>query len=518
MADALVNPAAAIRAQARARATAAPPSPIENYAVSTVLCLLMATLFVTLGPGARHWFIVPTTLAGILAGSDVIVWLRRRCDAFDPKALAGLVLFQTAFLAPMVHMALEAHDPQFASIGDWGRWFGILGLFHILGICCYKAAQAYTFRYVRPAQTCWMIDPGRFTPLILGAIGISGIFAAIVLARFGGLAKEAEGVSIGVLPQLSWILMFSDPFPFLVMMGVTAFLARNPRPRTLAFVLTLLAAFLVAQFLLLGLRGSRSSIIFGLFMATLIVHYRLRRIPVPIVLVALGFIFVGGYFYKFYKRAGTVGAQTALAGQEERERLERATGINPLGVLLGDLARANVQAFALFRIFEFPERYELRWGRTYLSAATVIIPRAIWKDKPLVRGAALTDLFYGEGTYAGGTIRSSRILGLLGEAILNFGALGIPVMFIAYGLFTGWYRKKLLSFASIDGRFFIIPMITLAVTITPFSDSDLIAFGFLKNGAVPILVVLLSTTRVPRAALTPTPLTAAGSRQPFAGR
>jgi hypothetical protein len=501
---------AAALPRTRVRA-AAPPSPLENYAVATVLCLLIATIFIAMGPGARHWFVLPTTLAGILALSDVVGWVRRQYDTFDPKALVGAVLFHTAFMAPFLHMGLEAHDPQFESIGDWGRWFGILGTFQILAICCYKISQLYFFRQTRPTRAVWAVNPGRFGSVIVWAIAISGLFAAIVLVRFGGLSKEGEGVSVDIANQLSWIMMLSDPFPILMMMGIITYLARTRRSRSRTFVLTLLAAFLIGQFLILGLRGSRSAMIFALVLVTIMAHYRLRRLSPGLVLLGFLAIGVGGYFYKFYKEAGSAGAKAALSGGEGHARLSRQTRVTPVGVLLGDLARANVQAFALFRYMEFGDRYKLRYGETYLMAAAVVIPRAVWKNKPITRSEALTDLFYGEGTYRGGTIRSSRILGLLGESILNFGLLGIPIMFLVYGAVVGWYRKKILTFDPADGRFFIVPMFTLALMLVPFGDSDNIAFGFLKNGALPIGVVLLSTTRMARVWQAAAPAARSGS-------
>ncbi len=495
MADAIPirRPFAAVRL----RAAAAAPSPAENYAIATIACLLVATGFLAFCPGARHWFVLPSTIAGVIAAADVVAWVRRQVDAFDPKGLIGCVLVHTTFTAPLLHMGLEAHDPQFtAIIDDWGNWFGVLGLFYVVSLVMYKAAQRYTFGATKPTRVVWQVNNARFASLLAWGVAVSGITAGVVLFRFGGLAKEGEGVGVTTAMNLSWVLMLSDPLPLLAMMGVIYLMSRRGRQQPLVVVLTMLAVFLVAQFLLLGLRGSRSAMIFALFLVTCMVHYRLRRFPITVILLGALVLFIGGYFYKFYKLAGSRGAAAALAGDEQLASVQARTGINPVGVLLGDLARADVQAVALFRYARYGDRYNLRWGETYVVSAAVVIPRALWPNKPLSRSRALTNLFYGEGTYEGGSIRSSRILGLLGEALLNFGMVGIPIMYLIFGIVVGWYRKKLLTMDPGDGRLFIVPLFTLAFMLAPFGDSDNIAFGFLKNGALPIAVILLSTNAI----------------------
>lgn len=486
------------RAVLTARAAPASGTGIEDFGIAAVFTLLLVFSFVIIAPPARHWFIVPLLFCGMLCGADLSAWVRGRIDTFDPRAMIALLAYHGTTFAPLLHMYLDERGftPYFNSqIEDWGYWFGLMSTFNAVGLLLYRLAQARAFKVSRPLRTAWQIDDRRFINVLLWGICIAGIASAFIIFRFGGLKKDSGFLESGgdALVHTSWLLMLGDPLGLLIAMGAVRALSDKRRRKSIATIAVVLVALAVVQFLILGLRGSRSAILYVLFMVAGMCHYRLGKIKIQWVLVGGVVMLAFVYYYAFFKRLGSQGF-TALQSTEQRLALEARTGITFSGILLGDLSRAEMQAFMLYRLYRHPDRYDLRWGVTYWRSALTVIPRAIWPEKPPGKDEAGTNLQYGEGTYRPNA-RSTRVYGLAGEAMLNFGAAGIPFLFAIYGWLVGWYRKKISSLRPDDARSFVIPMFSLALILAFFADSDNLVFGLLKNGTLPTLVVFLGSIR-----------------------
>ncbi len=472
-----------------------------DYALATVCVVLVVASCMAASAPCRHWFVVPVAICGVLTGSDVVAWLRQRVDTFDPKGIVGAIWFHGTFVAPLLHVSLEAHSRFFHSqVLDWPGWFGRMAMLTAAGLVLYKLSQSYFFHCSSSARTSRRLSDGTFALLLTLAIAICAVAAGVIFVKFGALHKESDARLGGAatLIHLSWLLMLGDALPMLVAVLVIRFLSMPDRSRSVATVGMLLIALLVFQFLMLGFRGSRSAIIFALFLVAALCHYRLRRIGITWVLVSVFSLGIGGYYYKFFKRFGTSGL-AAVRSADEHWLLSRRSDITPLNAFLGDLSRAEIQTFELYRLLEHGDEYKLRWGRTYLSAVLTFIPRAVWPTKPTEeygKVAAGTDLQHGEGTFLLGARDSSRVYGLAGEAMLNFGAAGVPVAYLVYGSLLGWYRRKLTTMHPDDDRFYLVPLFTLVACLGAFGDANNTIFYFLKTGTVLIAIVLLSSTKV----------------------
>ena len=481
-------------------------SPIAaNYGLAALGVLPITLACAMLSPSCRHWFVLPVALCGILTGADVVAWLRRQVDTFDPKAIVGLLWFHATFVAPLIHVSLNAHAEYFNSqIYDWPKWFGLMGLLTAAGLVLYKAAQRYFFTRSRATATVYLFNEKSFMVILAGATIVSAIAALVIYLKFGGLHRESEiRLSGGEgIAHLSWLMMLGDPFPLLVAVYLVKSLAVSGRNRSLITVSILLGGLMVAHATMLGLRGSRSAILAVLFMVTALCHYRLRRIPITWLLVGVFGLSIAGYYYAFFKRFGSE-ALDAVTSTEIRKTLAERSGITPLGVLLGDLSRAEIQTFLLYRLTMHRDDYQLRRGQTYLFAGLTLIPRAVWPTKPSAiygKVAAGTDLQYGEGTYRSGVRKSSRVYGPAGEAMLNFGVLGVLPAYVIFGSLLGWYRRKITTLHPQDARLYLVPVFTMVAFLAAFGDANNTMFALLKNGGLLILVIWASAYRSTTAA------------------
>jgi hypothetical protein len=466
-----------------------------NYLFSTLIALIIAIGFALASDACRNWCLIPLILCGILSGSDIVAWLRKEIDTFDPKAIIGGILYLSCFIAPLLHLTYNIFGKEIYT-NDWPTWFGYMACFNAAGIILFKLAHNVFFKVSRPAESLWQVAPDRFSGVLIPVLVISILASMVVKILFSGLVKEA-GILAGAeryAAHLSWLLMLGDPGIMLVMMALIYWIYRSHPDRlsSLGTILLIIAVTLVFQFMLLGLRGSRSAILSTVIIIAAVAHYRLRPISIKFIVVGMCLTFIFVYFYGFYKRFGARGWE-AIYSRQARESMsyEFGEGGEIVPVLLGNLARADLQAFMLYRLKEFKGTFQPVHGQTYMMSALTFIPRGIWKTKPSgVKARAGTEI---QG-YSGADI-SSRVYGLAGEAMLNFSYYGILPAFFVFGCFLGWFRKKIATMEPSDSRFFLIPILILYCMLAVNGDSDNWMFGLLKMGVLPFIVVFLGSIR-----------------------
>jgi hypothetical protein len=204
------------------------------------------------------------------------------------------------------------------------------------------------------------------------------------------------------------------------------------------------------------------------------------------------------YFYGFYKDQG----RTGFGVIESPRSWMQPTGYRDIKLLLlDDLARADVNAYILYNLVEFPKDYDYRWGITYAGAPSFLIPRALWPNRPNYKVDAGTEATLGKSS----SYDSPRVYGLAGEAMLNFGPWGVVPLFAVYGACLGWYRRKLTSWGISDARLFLAPLVTIMFVAAFISDSDNVLFLFVVDGSLITAAFLASIKKIRFAQQSPIP-------------
>jgi hypothetical protein len=449
-----------------------------NVLLSLAVVSTVTMFFLAAYPACRHWFALPTAVVGVLIGADVMAWLRRQVDVFDPGAIIAVIAFHNYFVAPFLHVAWDVYDPDWNELiaPSWQYWFTPMTALAVLAWLGYKVGMRVALRRQRAAKTVWVIEPARFSTSLAIGLVVSTAASLYVFIVYQGLSLEAN-LSLETalnVRYLSWVLMLGQPMTFLLVIAIVQLL-RDPRrmqSRSLVIVLLLIVAAGVVQFILVGMRGSRTGVFYPLFLISGVIHYRYRRFTLPMVLAGLVALFMFVYMHGFIKRVGSEGFR-AFGSAEARTQIKYETGHSMAGTLLGDFARADVQAYMLFCLKERRDDYRYRWGWTYAAAVLVFIPRAIWPTKPyMVKGEAGTALQYGEGLFDYENFTSSRIYGLYGEAMLNFGPWAVPLVFLIFGYCVGRYRQAIAGLDASDARFLLVPIVTLLCMNAIIGDSD----------------------------------------------
>ncbi len=446
--------------------------------------------------GRAHWALVPLGLCGAIEAPTLVRWLRGRADAFDPKSVVTMFVFHNTFIAPALHLLWDWYTPLVRVPQDPWEWFGRLALVNVVGLACFELAYRWTIATPPRPRPILRVRRARLAlALALGAV--VAVAAQVQLLRhFGGPSGliEAYEARSEQFEGMGMFLMLAWPFPLIALLEVLIALTRSRTGPSGYLVVPLLAGFAVLHLAWAGLHGSRLSMLGGMFLAAGFCHFLVRRFRIRAVLLGLAAALAFSFVYSFYKGAGREGVATALSGAGGLAQAEQQTGRDVGWLLLGDLARADVQMEELWTMYAANPEYELKLGGTYVGAA-LFIPRSIWPTRPRGAQEAYAELQEGRIAVRDGDVPNSRVFGLTGETLLNFGWSGVPIAYIAFGVVIGFVRRSIDSLRPGDARHLLAPLAILLVTALYLLDLSQVMFMFLQDCALLTACTLVALWR-----------------------
>lgn len=442
----------------------------------------------------NHWFLIPISICGVLMGTDAIDWFRGHLDLYDPVGLLGIFGVHFFFLAPLLHVKWDFWTGVGFPPPDWRDWLGYMGVLNVVGLICYRICrQTFTTR----ASSCrvfWEIDKTRFFIFVPLCLAASAAMQVWVYSRLGGIAgyMQSRLDNPSAFEGMGWVFMISESVPILAAFLIVVHL----QWRKISWSRTALAllALFILQMVFGGLRGSRSETVLLFFWVVGSIHFFIRPVPRKLVLCGCMFLVTFMYLYGFYKAVGMDAIQ-AFSASEEREQLTQKTGRTSEALVLGDFARADMQAFILYRLINHEDNFTYAKGRTYLGALSLFVPRWILPDRPEGKLKEGTEIQIGTGGYVPGEMWSSKVYGLAGESMLNFSPLSVPFVYALFGLLVGRFRNGAASLFPGDARLLLVPFAVYMCLAALAGDSDNVTFGLVKNGFLPFLVVLVCSIR-----------------------
>ncbi len=445
-------------------------------------------LYLAYSTNTFHWALAPLAACGALEAPTLARWLRGHSDAFDPKAVVTVIIFHNTFVAPVLHLLWDWYTPMIRVPDDAWGWFGRLATLNAVALACLELAYWRTVAVRTTPRPLFRIRPQRLA-IALGCGALVAILAqAFLLRHFGGPsglidAYESRGAGsefagTGMLLMLAW------PFPLIALLETLIVISSRPRKRLHPrLILGLLAAFAVVHLAWAGLHGSRLSMLGGMFLAAGLCHFLLRRFATRSVLVGVSAMLVFSFVYSFYKGAGREGISTALSGSSGLAQAQQETGRDVGWLLLGDLARADIQMEVLWTMYDANPEYHPKLGATYVGAA-IFIPRLIWPNRPRGPQEAYAELRDGQIGARDGEVPNSRVFGLTGETLLNFGWMGVPFVHALFGIAIGLVRRNVDALQPGDARFMLAPFAMLLLTALYLLDLTQVVFMFLQDCAL----------------------------------
>ena len=495
---------------------------VPSFVISTLGATVVVGGFVVADDQMRHWFVVPLWCCGVLIGSDAVDWLRGKLDLFDPVAIIGVLGVHFFFLAPLLHVTWDFWMADVDPPPDWRDWLGKMALLNITGLLLYRSArhwmagrgahaEEYTLRHLDPGRLAWAAGVG---------LVISAVLQGAVYATYGGLSGYVDAYSDSRgLPEaqsafagMAWIFMVSESFPILAMLLFAVYAARTKKARGWIVIATVLLAYLVLKMIFGGFRGSRSHTIWAVFWAAGIIHLWVRPLSKRFVVVGACALVAFMYVYGFYKELR--GDFTAAYEQGAVVDDTVTTGRTFTDLLLGDLGRADVQAFLLYRLSTGAGDYVYARGRTYVASLMLLMPRRIWPERPPTKVKEGTEAQFGVGSYDEDEWSSSRVYGLAGETMLNFGPFVVPFAYLVFGLIVGRLRRFFWQARTGDARLLLYPLALIFCFSILHADSDNLVFMLVKDGILPIAIVWWASHVLTWSPVPSRPAIASGATKP----
>ncbi|HEV3028643.1 MAG TPA: hypothetical protein VG457_13780 [Planctomycetota bacterium] len=429
-------------------------------------------------------------LCGFLIGIDFVDWLRARMDLLDPVGILGFLGFYMFLLAPLLHVSLDYWMPYITPPPDWREWLGKMGIFNAGGLCVYAVVTRLWKAPRSPRQPRTLVHKPAF--YLTTALVLTAAMQTYVYIHFGGIngyvdlfvAETDMGKSS--FTGWGWIFIVSESFPRLAFMAFALSMWKLQQRPSWGWIAGAFAVFFGLLILFGGLRGSRSNFVWSLFWAVGVTHLCIRSIPRRIVFPGVAALLAFMVVYSAYKHGGTKDFERVMKG----EKSERGSSLTQ--VALGDLSRSDVQAFLYYRMSRAGSDYELAGGRTYLAALTLLIPQALWPDRPPTKVHEGTWILWGKDAVIYGD--ASNLYGLAGEGMLNFGPGFVPLAFGVFGLLVHAVRSFVYRLHPRDSRIFLLPVFVSLCILGLVCDSDNVVF-FLFQYGTPVAATLMFISR-----------------------
>lgn len=281
-----------------------------------------------------------------------------------------------------------------------------------LGFWLFTAPRGLARKPVQPRNTSGVRS------VMLGLLCFSILTLLVFVSIRGGLGEHLTALGRGRHRELGG----TGPILVAIDLGAIAlyvWIASRPRDVKSPLFVLCLAAVTVSQFVA---TGSRSSALLVPIIVGLIWSLRRQRVPWKIALVLLPLMFASigllGAIRTSSWHGSTAGEAWATTGWAEalqgaqQEIAKRRAG------------SASVPVVA--RGMEVSDGPML--GKTYLSAVTALIPRALWEEKPRGVDSIYAQMFLGVS-------REGKAVPISPEAEMywNFGLPGVVVLSVLYG-------------------------------------------------------------------------------------
>lgn len=479
-------------------------TPATSWLLAATLIPAASAVLACVDPRLRHWFLIPVTVCGVLIGVDAFEWLLRRRDVFDPQAILGLFGVHFYYLAPMLHVLVDYWPPLLhPSAAGWRSALGTMALLNMVGLVVYRVVLSLPGRGPRRSAPP-RLDPARYQSVALVAVVIGVLAFGVEVVLLGGpggfltaMTQDREAFA-----GLGWLLLISESFPLLLFCLVLVRWRQLLR-RRVDLVVLLLVGLVAVQFLVGGLRGSRSAVLWPLVLGLVLVHLLIRPITRKAFVASAVAVVMFVYAYGLYKGAGVEVVDIAK-GTRTVEEVSAETGRDLPTVLLADLGRADVQALLLDRQRAGAAGWS--YGSTYVAAPLLLVPGSLGAEQVRSKSAVGTDVLYGPGVYDSG-LRSQRVFGVTGEAIINFGPAGGLLSFVFLGLFLRFatrYYAQARRRDALAAKLLCLPLCAITIILVTADLDNILAF-YLGEALPLALVVLCAIARRPR--------TAVGNRQ-----
>lgn len=350
------------------------------------------------------------------------------------------------FALPSLFVMMDVVDVAYAYNKDYFRpslLFILISfaLFHLGDIV---ASRLHGKALLKTQSVVDKWDSGRVVIVLTVMIAIA-ITARIYVISKGGYFQISRAV-MGDLegPFYATIMMAENLNYYAIIIACIYYFTVSDHKIDKNKWLRFIVIFVLAEFIYWLPTGRKENTILTLIIPYMIRYLITNRLPSKTILISLLLFIVLLFPTAHYYRSAMSIRENSTMSLTETIKESVSEGAS-LGKKEADFSsrlmmRLNLiePVAATFRMID-NDLWDITYGNSYYSIFVIVIPRAIWPEKPSFN-------FGNEfGHYAGFLHYSDRktaiSLTYFGEAVLNFGWAG-AVVFFAYGMFYGYFYRK----------------------------------------------------------------------------
>lgn len=487
---------------------------IIDYLLSAFFCGLIFIIFLSLDTKLLHWSSFFALACGLLISPDLIEWVRnKKKQIFDPNFFVALVIFVAYFFSPLLFLLYQDK----ASVGrveliNPKYWVGLTCILYLTGLIFYKIGYFIGIKFKIHPKYVWKLSRNRFLLFALFIILLQFICQIIFVTAMGGFSGwinlKTYGGNIVPIKGLGPIMVVGRSLPIVLAILITYITTKfsNERKQNLIKTNIFFIVIMFIQILFTGLSGSRNSIIYSCLWFVFLIHYYWRPVSKKSISILFIFFLIFMYFYGFYKSLGLEAYNIYMEKKGLNSVKKIAKDRNIYSLIVGDFSRVDVNAAQIYILRKKPWEYRLRNGTTYLDGVIPLIPRMLWKTKSPDSGKVIagTEMLYGPHSYEqrgkiwryGKGFRSTKIYGLLGEWLLNYGLFFHIIPFLIVGVVVGIFHSIYKILRKDDVRTVLLPVgiiLCFCMIINDFSNH----FAYILYSAfLPFTLIFLSKKKL----------------------
>lgn len=416
---------------------------------------------------------------------------------FHPAPLISLIMLWSLPISPLASVIWEKYVHLTPKNIEWETWLIYTSWIYTACTVALLIGINLNARSHTDPLPLWETNKQTLPRISLLFLIVTFSIQTFIFIKFGGVygylvqwTEQKESFK-----GLGSTFMIAEAFPILLFISFVLLTDREKMKDRIWIIYAMILVFFLLKLLFGGFRGSRSNTIWGIFWVAGIIHLTYFKLKLRHYLLGVGFLLSFMAIYAIYKSFGV----EAFSGEYTLEDSGRFDGNPVVGMLLEDFSRAGVNAYILHEYFN-SETYSVKLGSTYMNSFFKMIP---WIDNPFPhsKNSAGAELFYGKNIDPLlSHIHNSRIFGLYGEGLLNFGPVFPILIFLMAGALIGKINNLCLRLQPEDPRTLLIPFVSNACLILILSDSDNVVFFIMKNGFMACLLILMTSIRRPIAA------------------
>lgn len=447
--------------------------------VSLILIVIMGTESVIL--------ILPTFI-GILLLLETISYAIDKGDSFfHPVVFTSFILMWVLVFSPVISIIYKSYLFLPPKNINWNFWMGIISWFYVF---CIIIFYIFVKIFLRKRAVNQKVLFNKNKVLLIGVVflGISLLCQIAVYIKFGGIIgyMTAWTESRDSFDGLGFLFMFSEPFPILSLIVLCILIDPEKIKRPLFFIIIIFIIFFILKLFFGGFRGSRSNTVWGLFWFAGVIHLYFFRLKTIHFVIGLTFLAIFMNLYSLYKSFGI----DAFSGNYSLQDTGRFEDNPTVTILLNDFSRAPLHAYLLSQYFDFGF-YDVKFGQTYLSAISKVIPFFNETEIYSKNSAGSEILYDRKSGLVFGDYFNSRIYGAYGEGLLNFGPFIAVLIFGIFSSFIVFLDNFVRSLNKSNPYYLMIPFLSNLSIMLLITDLDNIIFFILKNGLFIYLFIYL---------------------------